>query len=77
VASPRPPRRLRKIVEAAESVGWTYDVTARQHPRLSPPRGMRDSNGDLVAPVTFSATPSDKKADRPSTSALRRAGVPI
>lgn len=87
------PPQLRKIRKAAEKAGWTADCTKGAHPRLSPPRGLRhvvddrgnpvhgevtfEGTGPLVAPVTFSLTPSDVNAQRPGTSALRRAGVAL
>ena len=71
------PSRLRKIVKAAQKAGWSVDATSKGHPRLSPPRGLRNAQGDLVAPVTFALTPSDVRGDRNACAALRRAGVPL
>lgn len=87
------PPRLKKIRKAAEAAGWTADTTAKGHPRLNPPPGLRfvvgpdgsplkgqvtmEGTGPLVPPVTFSLTPSDHAADRPAKSALRRAGVAV
>ena len=72
------PKRLKKVVKAAEAAGWTYDETRRGHPRLSPPSGKIDERtGSLMAPVTFPKTPSDHRADRNGIAALRRAGVDI
>lgn len=71
------PKRLRKIVKAAEKAGWTPDFTSKGHPRLTPPAGLRDRNGDLVRPVTFALTPSDHRGDRNTIAALRRAGLDI
>jgi hypothetical protein len=93
VSKPAVPPRLKRLVKAARKAGWTYDLTAAQHPRLTPPRGLRwvlDDNGSpvlgqvtfegkgpLVPPCTFSATPSDVAGDRNSRAALRRAGVAL
>lgn len=70
------PKRLRKIFRAAEDQGWTI-VTTSAHPRLQPPPGLRDAQGDLAAPVIFASTPSDHRADKNSLAQLRRAGVEI
>lgn len=76
MATPTVPKRLRKIVKAAEAKGWTYDTTTAGHPRLSPPRGMVDERtGNLMAPVTFAKTSSDHRGDKNAVAALRRAGV--
>lgn len=76
MAAPTPPKRLKKVVKAAESQGWTYDTTSAGHPRLTPPRGMMDPRtGDLMAPVTFAKTSSDHRGDKNGIAALRRAGV--
>jgi hypothetical protein len=70
------PDRLKAVVKAAEAAGWTYDRTRKDHPRLSPPRGLEDPiTGRLQAPVLFASTPSDHRGDRNSRAALRRAGV--
>lgn len=72
------PKRLKKIVKAAEDKGWRYDTTSAGHPRLTPPRGMVDGRtGDLMAPVTFAKTSSDHRGDKNGVAALRRAGVNI
>lgn len=71
------PKRLRTIVALAEEHGWTYDLTTRGHPRLSPPRGKTGPDGRMLAPVTFALTPSDIRADKNAISYLRRCGVPI
>lgn len=71
------PARLRKIVKAARKAGWTYDVTGKGHPRLSPPPGQRDRLGDLQAPITFALTSSDIRGDKNSCARLRRAGVDL
>lgn len=71
------PRRLRKVVKVAEAAGWIFDTTKAGHPRLSPPRGLRDADGELVAPVLFASTPSDKRGDRNACAKLRRAGVDV
>lgn len=71
------PKRLKAIVEAAEAEGWTYDVTARNHPRLSPPDGILDPYRENrpAAPVTFGSTPSDHRGDQNAIVILRRLGV--
>lgn len=75
---PRPPKRLRAWVEIAESEGWTYDETSKGHPRLTPPKGLRDASGERLAPpVTFAKTPSNHRGDANTVAALRRLGVPI
>lgn len=71
------PKRLKPIVSLAEEHGWTFDMTAKGHPRLNPPRGATDATGALVAPCTFSSTPGDKTSDRNAIAYLRRSGVPI
>jgi len=63
------PKRLRDVVRRAEAAGWRYDVTAKGHPRLTPP-----GSG---APVLFSSTPSDHRGDKNSLARLRRAGLKI
>ena len=70
------PKRLKKVVKAAEAAGWMYDTTANGHPRLKPPAGQKDERtGELQAPVTFAKTPSDNRGDKNGIAALRRAGV--
>lgn len=71
------PKRLKRLVKAAEAQGWTFDFTGKGHPRLTPPPGATDRNGERCRPVTFSLTPSDTNADRPSTSYLRRCGIRV
>ena len=72
------PKRLKKIVQAAEAAGWTYDETSNGHPRLKPPAGQIDPRtGALQAPVTFAKTPSDNRGDKNGKAALRRAGVEL
>lgn len=75
----KPPKRLRVWVELAEEEGWTYDETSDGHPRLSPPRGMKDPYrvGRLAAPLVFSKTPSDHRSDANAVAYLRRLGVDI
>lgn len=76
MAQSTPPKRLRKIVKAAENQGWSYDTTASGHPRLTPPRGLIDERtGALMAPVTFAKTSSDHRGDKNGLAALRRGGV--
>ena len=70
MSAPRVPKRLQAIVKVAEAAGWRYDVTRKGHPRLTPPGGSG-------APVTFALTPSDKRGDKNSIAALRRAGLRI
>lgn len=78
MAAPTPPKRLKKIVKAAESQGWSYDETRNHHPRLSPPRGIIDPRtGELMAPVTFAKTSSDHRGDKNGIAALRRAGLDV
>lgn len=77
MAQPSVPKRLRKAVKAAEQQGWSYDTTKAGHPRLTPPRGHRDRQGELTAPVTFSKTSSDHRGDKNGLAALRRAGVNV
>jgi len=71
------PSRLRKIVKTAKAAGWTYDITGKGHPRLSPPPGHRDAQGNLTAPVTFALTSSDVRGDKNGCAQLRRAGVDV
>lgn len=87
------PPRLKRVRKAAEKAGWTAALSGKGHPRLLPPRGLRhaldaqgniingkvafEGEGPLVAPLTFSLTPSDVAADRNGISALRRAGVAL
>lgn len=71
------PKHLRKIVRAARDAGWEYDTTRAGHPRLTPPRGHTDRNGELAAPVTFAKTGSDHRGDKNSIAALRRAGLNV
>ena len=72
------PKRLKKIVKAAEAAGWVYDTTASGHHRLTPPSGQVDQRtGNLRAPITFAKTPSDIRGDKNGIAALRRAGVDI
>ena len=72
------PKRLKKVIQAAERAGWTYDETKNGHPRLNPPRGQVDPRtGNLRAPITFAKTPSETRGDRNGIAALRRAGVDL
>ena len=72
------PARLRAWVVLAQSVGWTYDTTKDNHPRLTPPAGTIDPYTDRpAAPATFGSTPSDHRGDSNTVSYLRRLGVPI
>lgn len=77
MSAPRVPKRLKRLVKAAEAAGWTYDTTRSGHPRLTPPAGCTDRNGEPCRPVTFSLTPSDMNADKPPTSYLRRCGIRV
>lgn len=78
MANTTPPRRLSKVVKAAEKAGWTYDTTRAGHPRLSPPPGLRDERvGGLAAPITFAKTASDWRSDKNSIAALRRHGIKV
>lgn len=76
---PRPPKRLKKWVEQAESQGWVYDETEEGHPRLNPPAGWPDPyrGGRPAMPVTFGKTPSDVRGDKNGVAVLRRLGVEI
>ena len=70
------PPRLKAIVKAAEAAGWTYDTTKRTHPRLTPPRGLKDPRtGALQAPALFAATPSDHRGDKNACAILKRHGI--
>lgn len=69
------PDRLRGIVAAAEAAGWTYDRTAKHHPRLTPPPGTLTPAGERQGPVTFALTSSDWRGDKNGVARLRRAGV--
>jgi hypothetical protein len=71
----RPTRE--QAIDAALEAGWTLDQTAKNHPRLTPPRGRRDGQGDRLTPVTFARTPSDWRGDRNAIAKLRRSGIEI
>ena len=76
MSCPRVPRRLRKIVKAAEAAGWTYEVSSKNHPRLVPPAGTT-LNGERCGPIQFSSTPSDARSDKNAIARLRRAGLDV
>ena len=73
------PKRLKKIVKAAEEQGWTYDVTRDGHPRLTPLSGTIDiyKGEGLQKPVTFAKTGGKGRGDANGSAALRRAGIKI
>lgn len=74
-----PANRLKSIIKYAEEAGWTYDVTAKGHPRLLPPPGLTDPYRDNrpAAPVVFTKTTSEPRADLNAVAILRRLGVNI
>lgn len=71
--------RLRSIIKYAVEAGWTYDETAKGHPRLLPPDGLIDpyKDGRPAAPVVFTKTSSEPRADLNAVAILRRLGVKI
>jgi len=71
------PKRLKRIVAAAEADGWTYDLTSKGHPRLTPPKGRLDRSGQRAIPITFALTSSDIRGDRNACARLRRAGLDV
>lgn len=74
-----PPARLRSIVKYAQDAGWRYDETSKGHPRLLPPPGLNDPyrDGRPAAPVVFTKTTSEPRADQNAVAILRRLGVDI
>lgn len=70
------PKRLKKIVALAESLGWVYSLNGEGHPTLTPPAGL-EHNGVRARPITMSLSPSDHRGDRNAISQLRRCGVPV
>lgn len=74
-----PPTRLRSVIKHAEDAGWTYDMTAKGHPRLLPPPGLTDPyrDGRPASPVVFTKTSSEPRADQNAVAILRRLGVNI
>lgn len=56
---------LRRVKEASETQGFTWDETKSGHPRVW-------KNGVFV--TTFSKTPSDYRGHRNGIAAMRRAG---
>jgi len=78
MAEPKPPSHLRKTVKVAKKAGWTYDMSGRNHPRLTPPPGTVDPRtGHPAAPVTFSLTPSDGNGYKAGLRDLRRLGLDV
>lgn len=73
------PSRLRPVIALAEKAGWTYSETAKGHPQLLPPPGLVDPyrEGRPAAPIIFTKTPSEPRADMNMIVQLRRLGVPI
>ena len=68
----------RPIVKAAKRQGWQLDLTGGHHPRLVPPDGWKNSEGDLAAAVTFAATPSDTRRGIKNFKAdLKRQGLDL
>lgn len=71
------PKRLKKIVKAAEAAGWRYDVNKGNHHRLWPPKGTLMPDGEPCGPIQFACSPSDIRGDRNAIARLRRAGLDI
>lgn len=73
------PARLRPVIQLALDAGWTYAETSKGHPQLVPPPGLCDPYRENrpAAPITFTKTPSEPRADMNAIVVLRRLGVPI
>lgn len=69
------PKAFQAAVKAALATGWTLTTTGKGHPRLEPPRGLRDSDGNLVYGVTMPSTPSDRRSIQNTISSFRKAGI--
>lgn len=73
------PARLRPVIQLAVDAGWTYSESSKGHPQLIPPPGLLDPyrQNKPAAPITFTKTPSEPRADVNAYVILRRLGVPI
>lgn len=70
-------RDYRKLVKAAEKVGWELTPARKGgHPRLVPPGGWTRPDGEPAVPVIIPSTPSDHRSFKNTRADMRRAGIP-